>query len=244
VPIGLTPEQSQLSEAVGKFASRYAPVDKTRADFDPLAAGERPPWWDELVAHGFHAVHLPEDVGGQGGGLVDLACVIEAAATALLPGPLLATVTAGAVALLADPDDSREALLTDLAEGATAAVILAQRSEFVATADGADWRLSGASEPTLGACSAQSLIVAARCPDGDLRWFVVDTTAATVVVEAQRGTDLTTDVGILRLDGHPVRTQLTGIDSERAFRVPPREASAGASTPSPPICAPVSSSAR
>lgn len=216
MPIGLTPEQSQLSEAVGRFASRYAPVDKTRADFDPLAAGERPPWWDELVAHGFHAVHLPEDVGGQGGGLVDLACVIEAAATALLPGPLLATVTAGAVALLAGPDATREALLTDLAQGATAAVILPQRSEFVATADGADWRLSGVSEPTLGACSARSLIVAARCADGEVRWFVVDTTAATVAVDAQRGTDLTTDVGILRLDGHPVRTQLTGIDPHRA----------------------------
>ena len=47
-------------------------------------------------------MHLPEAVGGQGGSLVDAACVIEAAATALLPGPLLPTVITGAVALSAD----------------------------------------------------------------------------------------------------------------------------------------------
>ena len=35
--------------------------------FDSIAAGELPPWWEEFTAHGFHAVHLPEQVGGQGG---------------------------------------------------------------------------------------------------------------------------------------------------------------------------------
>src|SRR5580692_10776564 len=102
VTLGLTPEQQQLSEAVGQFASRHAPIADTRDHFEAFASGQLPSWWDALVANGFHAVHLPEHLGGQGGRLIDAACVLEAAAKALLPGPLLPTVTAGAVAMLAD----------------------------------------------------------------------------------------------------------------------------------------------
>src|ERR1700723_3226369 len=85
--LAITTEQEHLADAVSQFAARHSPIDKTRAALDSLAAGELPPWWEEFTAHGFHAVHLPEVAGGQGGTLVDLACVIEAAAAALLPGP-------------------------------------------------------------------------------------------------------------------------------------------------------------
>ena len=96
MPIGLTPEQGQLEEAVGRFAARHAAIDLTRKSFDALADGALPEWWDDLVAQGFHAVHLPETAGGQGGSLADAACVVESAAMALLPGPLLPTVITGA----------------------------------------------------------------------------------------------------------------------------------------------------
>src|ERR1700754_5166111 len=116
--LAITAEQEQLVDAVSRFVSRNAPLDKTRAAFDSIAAGELPTWWEEFVAMGFHAVHLPERAGGQGGHLSDMACVVEAAAAALLPGPLLSTATAGAVATLADA--SATALVSDLAVGATA----------------------------------------------------------------------------------------------------------------------------
>ncbi|PRC49090.1 acyl-CoA dehydrogenase, partial [Mycobacterium sp. ITM-2017-0098] len=98
--IGLMPEQLQLADAVAQFAARHAPMDKTRESFDALAAGELPQWWDEFAANGFHAIHLPEEVGGQGGTLTDTAVMVEAASVALLPGPVLPTVTASAVAML------------------------------------------------------------------------------------------------------------------------------------------------
>ena len=96
------PSRSNSSTLSAGSLARHAPIDATRAAFDSIADGELPPWWPEFVEHGFHAVHLPGDVGGQGGSLVDMACVVEAAAAALLPGPLLSTVTASAVASLAD----------------------------------------------------------------------------------------------------------------------------------------------
>ncbi len=170
--LAITAEQEQLVDAVGRFAARHAPIDKTRAAFDSIAAGELPPWWPEFVEHGFHAVHLPVDIGGQGGSLVDMACVVEAAAAALLPGPLLSTVTASAVASLADA--SVKPLLTELADGATAVVILPEHSDVHAVSDGDAWRLNGSSGSVLGICAAQRILLCAQTADGGEQWFVLD----------------------------------------------------------------------
>ncbi|CQD03134.1 acyl-CoA dehydrogenase [Mycobacterium lentiflavum] len=216
--LGLTPEQQDLSEAVGQFAGRHAPIASTRENFDALAAGQLPEWWDALVANGFHAVHLPEDLGGQGGGLIDAACVLESAAKALLPGPLLPTVITGAVALLADPKAAAESLLRELASGAPAAVVLPDSGDFRARRDGRGWLISGTSEVTAGACSARVLLVGARSDGGDVVWAVVRKENPTATIESVSGTDLVTDIGIMRLADHPVAESdvLTGIDSDRA----------------------------
>ncbi len=208
--LAITTEQEQLVDAVTRFAGRHAPIDKTRASADSIAAGETPTWWEEFTAQGFHAVHLPDDVGGQGGGLADMACVVEAAAAALLPGPLLATATASAVAALADAPE----LLTELAHGATAAVVLPEQSDVRATADGGAWRLSGSTQSTLGICAAQRVLLVAHTDSGEL-WFALDTSNAAIAVTPQEGTDLCTDVGELRVTDL-VATPLTGIDTARA----------------------------
>jgi len=216
--LGLTPEQQDLSDAVAQFASRHAPIAATRETFGALAAGRLPGWWDALVANGFHAVHLPERLGGQGGRLIDAACVLESAGKALLPGPLLPTVTAGAVALLADPSPTAESLVRDLASGLPAAVVLPGGGDFHARADGRRWLVSGASDVTAGVCSARAVLVCARTGDGHLVWVLVDAKKPTVAVESMHGTDLVTDVGILRLNeyGAAESDLLGGIDADRA----------------------------
>lgn len=214
ISIAITTEQEQLAEAVTQFAARHAPIDKTRAALDSIAAGELPTWWEEFTASGFHAVHLPDEVGGQGGTLGDMACVIEAAARALLPGPLLSTATASAVANLAD--DSASALIADLASGSTAAVVLPEDSAVHASRDGAGWRLTGSIGSTLGLCAAQRILLPASDEHGATMWFALDARSPGVVVEPQRGTDLTTDVGVLTLDDYAVEDAVTGIDVARA----------------------------
>jgi alkylation response protein AidB-like acyl-CoA dehydrogenase len=218
VGLGLTPEQQALSDAVGQFAARHAPIAATRDHFAAFAAGKLPPWWDELVANGFHAVHLPEHLGGQGGRLMDGACVLESAGKALLPGPLLPTVTTGAVALLADPTAAAESLLRDLASGLPAAVVLPDDGDFRARIDGKGWLVTGTSNVTAGAYSSRVILVGARTPDGDVVWAPVDTGKPTATVESVNGTDLVTDAGILQLDEHHVADSglLTGIEPDRA----------------------------
>lgn len=209
----ITIEQEQLAQAVTQFAARHAPIDKTRAALDSIAAGELPTWWEEFTANGFHAVHLPEGAGGQGGTLADTACVIEAAAAALLPGPLLSTVSASAVASLAD--DSAATLVADLAGGATAVVVLPEDSRVRAVADGSGWRLTGSIGSTLGLLAAQYVLLAAHAEDETEMWFALKAGTG-LAVEQQRGTDLSTDVGALTLDNYLVDAPVTGIDTERA----------------------------
>ncbi|KWX67944.1 acyl-CoA dehydrogenase [Mycobacterium sp. NAZ190054] len=215
--IGLTPEQQQLSTAVGQFAARHAPIDKTRGFFDALAAGELPPWWDQFVANGFHAVHLPEEVGGQGGTLTDTACVVEAAALALMPGPVLQTVTASAVALLADDTPVRRSALGALADGVPAAVIFGDDNDFRAVRTENGWQVSGSSAPTLGVRAARTLLVVADTGDSSV-WLLIDPSRSAVDVDSCVGTDRTVDVGVVRLDGYVCTEDavLTGIDDVRA----------------------------
>lgn len=216
--LAVTAEQEDLSEAVSRFAARHAPIDKTRAAFDSIAAGELPSWWEEFTAHGFHAVHLPESAGGQGGTLGDLACVIETAAAALLPGPVLSTAAASAVA--ASVDDSAASLLAELTAGATAVVVLPEDSDVRAIHQTDGWRLSGSSASILGLVAAQRILLGAHSEDG-ARWFVLHADragGADFTIEQQQGADLCTDVGVLTLDAHLVAwdSELSGISTERA----------------------------
>ncbi|MGE2732912.1 acyl-CoA dehydrogenase [Mycolicibacterium vaccae] len=215
--IGLTPEQQQLSAAVAQFAARRGPISDTRRSFDALAAGELPGWWTMFTQQGFHAIHLPESAGGQGGSLVDAACMLEAATTALLPGPVLPTVIAGAVALLADDCEASKTLLTRLADGAPAAVIQPPNDTVGATQVDGRWQLRGTTPATPGVCSAQVIVLAVPA-DGRTLWCVIDPDAPGVTVENRTGTDKTVDIGVVHLDGHTVDAGavLTGVDDVRA----------------------------
>ena len=220
MPLAISEEQHQLADAVREFAARHAPTVKIRSEFATIAAGQLPPWWQEFVDTGFHAVHLPERFGGQGGSLADMACVLEAAAAALLPGPWLSTATAGAVALsgdIADDDAAEVSLLRDLASGATATVVLPEHSDFRAHAGRAGWRLTGSSGLTLGICSAQQVVLPARTDEGEQVWFVLDT-AGVLMAQPREGTDLCTDIGVLEVTDHLVAEDkvLGGIDGDRA----------------------------
>ncbi len=213
--LAITVEQEQLVDAVSRFAARYAPTGQTRAAFGSIAVGEIPSWWLEFVDNGFHAIHLPGNLGGQDGTLADTACVIEAAAAALLPGPLLSTVTASAVANLADA--SVKPLLTDLAAGTTAVVVLPEHCDVQAVSEGNSWRLNGASGSVLGICAAQRILLPARAADGSQRWFAI-TPSPGLTVRSQQGTDLCTDVGVIELANHvaPDSAEISGISTERA----------------------------
>ena len=92
--LGVSEEHLELAASVRGWAERYA---------GPDTGAER--YTDELrpalAGQGLLGLHLPEDCGGQGYGLSELAVAVEELGYALVPGGFLPTVLAAA--LLAPP---------------------------------------------------------------------------------------------------------------------------------------------
>ncbi len=214
--VALTDEQIQLTDSMAGFVKRHGGPERTRARFDAIAAGHRPDFWDALVAHGLHAVHLPEHLGGQGGSLAEAACVIDAAGYGLLPGPLLPTVIAGAVLATAAGQPAVAAVLAALGAGRTATLVLPADGEITATGTETGWRLDGTAGPQLGLCSADIIVLGARTEAGEPIWFALDADADGLTVHAQTSTDLTRDVGTLDCRAVPAGEVLNGIDEGTA----------------------------
>ncbi|WP_110206861.1 acyl-CoA dehydrogenase [Nocardioides daejeonensis] len=195
MPIALDEDLRALADSVGGLAARHAATEDTRGRFADLAAGVRPPVWQVLLDNGLHALHLPEEVGGAGVGLPELAVVAEQSGTALLPGPWLPTVTASAALLRLDPAHE---LVADFAGGATGALV---RGGLTAEPAGDAWRLHGTSAPALGLVGADHALVGARSAAGETRWFVLSGSELADRVEAGDAVDLTRSIGRLRADG-------------------------------------------
>ena len=153
-----------------------------------------------MKAQGFLAIHLPESAGGDGGGITELAVLLEETARGLLPGPLLPTVTAS----LAVSRHGNAALLPEFAAGATAGCATTTAGLRATPQPDGGWRVSGTSGPVLGALSGQFLLLGAQAADADI-WFVTQAgPSGTVRAEKAAGTDLTRDIGTVTLDGHAV----------------------------------------
>ncbi|WP_089115012.1 acyl-CoA dehydrogenase [Streptomyces sp. SS07] len=220
--IGITEEHRALAHSVRGWLARAAPPGEVRELLDagsPAAPGVRPAHWKALVAQGLTGIHLPEAYGGGGGGLLDLAVVLEEAAYASLPGPYLATTLTSAVlhqvvaAGAGEPAGHRssaagagapaaEALvgaLRELAAGDRTAALALTPGTLTAAPTATGHRLDGTAPPVLSADAADLLLLPAATPDGE-RWFLVDAGAEGLTVRPHRSVDPTRPTAEVRAD--------------------------------------------
>ncbi|RFU43617.1 acyl-CoA dehydrogenase [Actinomadura logoneensis] len=192
--IGLTEEHEALAASVRGLVERHGVGGAARSTVQD-GPERRPAFWDALAAQGLLGLHLAEAHGGQGGGPLEQAVVLEELGRALAPGPHLPTVLASAI-IEAGGGKPAAALLPDLANGSrTAAVALTgELSE-----DG------GTVGPVLGAPLADLFVL----PLGGDRWAVLD--AADVRTEPLESLDLTRPVGRVTVGG------LADLDPERVI---------------------------
>ena len=168
-----TDERRALRESVGKLVGRYG-----RKYFqDVVRRGEKPDeLWAEMGRAGFLGVHLAEEHGGGGGGLGDLAVVIEETAAQGCPVFMLVVSPAIAGSLLAahgSPEQKREWLpgILDGTKKVCFAITEAEagtnthRITTTAHRDGDGWRLSGQKQWTSGPDEADAMLVVARSPE-------------------------------------------------------------------------------
>jgi alkylation response protein AidB-like acyl-CoA dehydrogenase len=163
-------EHADLRAAVAAIAASFGPK------YYAARAGERRPCselWAELGRAGFIGVNVPEQYGGGGGGLTELALVCEELAAQGTPLLLLLVSAAISAEVISEfgTGEQRAAWLPGLAAG-TAKVVFAitepdagsntHRLTTRAVRDGDEWVLTGTKYYISGVDEADALLVVAR----------------------------------------------------------------------------------
>jgi 3-oxochol-4-en-24-oyl-CoA dehydrogenase len=233
--LGLTEEHLQLAETVGAWAQRHCPPEVARAAADGPDSGSAhylQALAPGLAEQGLLGLHLPEEDGGQGYGLPELAVALEELGRALVPGAFLPTVFASA-ALVAGGATGK--LVASLADGSrTAAVGLAAgltgSREATPADEGGGGReggegaeggvtsvtgdslvVEGESSPVLGASLADLVILPVQTEDGEV-WAAID--ADSLDITALESLDLTRPVARVHAEQTvvPADRLLKGLD--------------------------------
>jgi alkylation response protein AidB-like acyl-CoA dehydrogenase len=210
----LSDEQRMLKDSARDFLARECSPAEVREAIES-EAGFSEELWRKITALGWPALVVPERYGGQGGGAVDLAILLEEAGRALLPSPLFATTALGALPLAhaKGPVDLVSSLLGAVAAGTkrlTSALFEDEAGwdlEPIATAArgrGDRARLTGTKVFVPDAGAADAILVLAREESGEGAFFAVEPSAGGVALEPIP----TLDWGrqwIVALDGAPGR---------------------------------------
>jgi alkylation response protein AidB-like acyl-CoA dehydrogenase len=211
--LGITEEHLELADAIGSWASRHCPPELVReaaGSPDAGTASYLESLAPSLAEQGVLSLHVPDEDGGQGFGLPELAVALEELGQAMVPGVFLPTVLASAVLVAAGHSGK---LLAGLADGSrSGAVCLAAGISAEPDADGG-LVLTGQAGPVLGGRAADVMILPATTLSGEA-WAVVD--APVLQVTAVDGLDLTRQLGTITADGVtiPADRLLTGLDRQ------------------------------
>ncbi len=180
MPIGLSEEHEELRRSLRRWVESRCPPAVTRAALD-VDDEPRPPFWDDLAEQGWLAVHVAEELGGHGFGVLELVVVLEELGRAVAPGPFLPTALAASVIARGADRAQAKALLPPLVEGARPAAVALGHDpgRLPAARPGPDGGLSvtGAVPAVLGGASAGLLVLAVRLEDRaaeTVRWCAVD----------------------------------------------------------------------
>jgi alkylation response protein AidB-like acyl-CoA dehydrogenase len=116
--IGFTEEQELLRASARRFLENECPSAFVRQRMaEPEAMTEV--FWQKLAEQGWFGILYPEEAGGSGLGLVDIAVLMEEMGRAVMPGPFFSTVLLGGAAILeAGSQGQQQEWLQGIAAGA------------------------------------------------------------------------------------------------------------------------------
>ncbi len=130
MPIGITEEHEHLRTAVRRFVDDHIDPAVLRAALEAKAQ-ERPAFWAPMAEPGWIGLHIAENHGGSGVGLVEQAVVVEELGRACAPGPYVPTAIVAAL-LQADGGPAADALLPRIASGELTAALALGAATLVA----------------------------------------------------------------------------------------------------------------
>jgi len=179
--------------------------------------------WEEMAELGWTGLALPEQWGGQGLGLVELAVLFEEIGYALAPSPLFSSTAAGLALAANGTEQQRQRWLPRLASGearGTLALFDAGRPAIIggfameARADGEGIVLDGAKTLVEDAAAADFMLVATS----DTRRHLVERDAAGVTIEADESIDPTRRLYTVRFDGVRLGPEATLDGTQEDYR--------------------------
>lgn len=155
--IAITEDHLALAETARDLLAAKGALAENRAvlETDEVTL---PTFWGDLADLGWLGLHLPEEHGGSGYGIEELAVVVEELGRVVAPGPFLPTVITSAVVDAAGSDELRGRLLPGLADGSVTAGLAVTASLTIT-----DGTVSGHAPAVLSAEGASLLLL----PAGD-----------------------------------------------------------------------------
>jgi alkylation response protein AidB-like acyl-CoA dehydrogenase len=186
----LDQDQRDLAAMCRDVLASECPTTLARALHSPDGVRITPALWKALAEAGVLGLAIEEQLGGSGGGLVDLGVFSVEAGRALCPTVVHSTLHAARAVDWLGGREARETWLPSLASGAARATtaLWNPRDAAVLTPsvrareDGDGWRLNGMADFVADADLADLVVVSAEVRGGTLG-FVVDAGSAGLSVE-------------------------------------------------------------
>jgi alkylation response protein AidB-like acyl-CoA dehydrogenase len=209
----LTDEQQAIKSTAREFLAARYKSERIRALAESEHGFEQSDW-EEMAELGWPGLALPEEWGGQGLGVVDLAVLFEEMGYALAPSPLLSTTVAGLALALNGQNEQKERWLRPLASGEARGTIALFDAgtparigsfEMEVKPDGDGFVLDGEKVLVMDAASADFFLVATA----DGRRHLVEREADGVSIAAEKSIDLTRRLYSVRFDGVKVAADAT-----------------------------------
>ena len=131
-------EQDEFREMLRRFLEERSPSSEVRRLMETDEGFDRECWRQMADELGLQGLHVPEALGGQGFGALELAIAFEEMGRVLLCAPYFSTVALASNALLeAGNDEAQRQWLPGIAAGSTIATLA-----LCEPGGGSGWRLS------------------------------------------------------------------------------------------------------
>lgn len=190
----LSEEQDAFRDTLRSWLEDTAGIDTVRAWLD---AGDQAGFWGALSGDAWSGVGVNEEIGGQGGGLVELALTAEELGRAVAPGAVWLATMLAVPALAADAARVEHALT-----GGAAILMPSEQMPSAASplSVDAEGRITGRVARVLGGADVRTyVVVVGRSGERELR--VVDAGATGVEATPHQLLDRSRSIADVALDG-------------------------------------------
>jgi alkylation response protein AidB-like acyl-CoA dehydrogenase len=210
----LNEDQTEIARQARRFFENECPMEHVRTMFED-ERGFTDEIWAKMAELGWMGMRIPEEYGGIGLELIDLAVVLGEMGRAAAPGPFFSTVMLAAEVLIEMGNESqKETYLTQIAAGEMRATMALNEPEsgvdpgyiqLSARLDGDDFVLNGIKLFVPDAHVADLLVCAARTesgedPESGITLFLVDPKSAGVGITPLATMDGTRKLSEVRFD--------------------------------------------